>query len=156
MVNIAGDEERRQPILQLAMHDRVARLSGEEPTYLPVVNEDDGTMPLGQVIGADFISNLERLSIPIENRVTVQTYYRALTWDILHLIPKISPTPVMIVTPGDDQVCPVPTQNDAFERLGEPKEHYVLPGKGHFDWMFGDTDAVLSRQLEFLKKHMHF
>ncbi|KAF1838973.1 alpha/beta-hydrolase [Decorospora gaudefroyi] len=155
MIDISGDQERREPMLELAMQDRVGRLAGEEPMYLPVVNED-GTMPLGQVIGAEFFGTLERLNIPVENRVCVQTYYRALSWSIMHLLPKVSPTPVMIVTPEHDQVCPVSSQMDTFERLGEPKEHCLLPGKGHFDWMFGDTDAVMNKQLDFLKKYMHF
>jgi fermentation-respiration switch protein FrsA (DUF1100 family) len=155
MVDISGNPDRRDAILELALHDRAARLQGEDPMYLPVVN-DDGTMPLGQVIGAEFFGTLERLNIPVENRVAIQTYYRALTWSILHLLPKVSPVPVMMVTPENDQVCPVPSQVKAFEMLGEPKEQCILPGKGHFDWMFGDTDAVLGQQLTFLKEHLKF
>ena len=113
-------------------------------------------MSLGQVIEAEFFVTLERLNIPVENRVAIQTYYRALTWTILHLLPKVSLVPVMMVTPENDQVCPVPSQVKAFEMLGEPKEQCILPGKGHFDWMFGDTDAVLGQQLAFLKKHLKF
>lgn len=155
MMDISGEFERREPILELSIQDRIARLAGEEPLYLPVVT-DDGTMPLGQVIGAAFFGTLERLKIPVENKVQVQTYYRALNWKPLNVIHQISPTPVMMVTPENDQVCPVPMQKAAFERLGEPKVQCILPGKGHFDWMFGDMDAVLNQQLDFLKKYLKF
>lgn len=113
-------------------------------------------MSLGQVIEAEFFVTLERLNIPVENRVAIQTYYRALTWTILHLLPNISPVPVMMVTPENDEVCPVPNQIKAFKVLGEPKEQSILLGKGHFDWMFGDMNAVLNQQLTFIKKHLTF
>ena len=155
MIDISGDPDRRNAILELALHDRGARLQGEDPMYLPVVN-DDGTMPLGQVIGAELFGTLERLNFPVENLVAIQTYFRALTWTILHLLPNISPVPVMMVTPENDEVCPVPNQIKAFKVLGEPKEQSILLGKGHFDWMFGDMNAVLNQQLTFIKKHLTF
>lgn len=122
--------------------------------YLPLVDED-GVMPLGQVSGLGFFTTMEDMNLPVENRVTVQSYMRLLGWSILHLLPKISPTPVFMLTPELDQVFPAARQKAAFDMLGEPKEHCVIAGKHHFDWMFGDMDGVFNKQLDFLKKHLN-
>lgn len=152
MIDVTGDPERREAIFELGLEDRAGQLAGEEPMYLPLVDED-GCTPLGQFLG-NFFTTMDSMKMPIENRVTVQTYMRCLNWNILHLLPKISPTPVIMVTPENDQVFPAKRQKEAFDLLCEPKEHCVLVNKHHFDWMFGDMDTAFNRQLDFLKKHM--
>ncbi|GLI80558.1 hypothetical protein PoHVEF18_008913 [Penicillium ochrochloron] len=152
MIDVTGDPERREAIFELGLEDRAAQLAGEEPMYLPLVDED-GNTPLGQFLG-NFFTTMDSMKMPIENRVTVHTYMRCLTWNILHLLPKISPTPVIMVTPELDQVFPAERQKEAFDMLREPKEHHLIVGKNHFDWMFGDMDAVFDKHLNFLKKHM--
>lgn len=152
MIDVTGDPERREAILELGLADRADQLAGEEPVYLPLVDED-GITPLGQFLG-NFFTTMDTMKMPIENRVTAHTYMRCLNWNILHLLPKISPTPVIMVTPELDQVFPAERQKEAFDMLGEPKEHCVIAKKNHFDWMFGDMDNVFNKQLNFLKKHM--
>jgi cephalosporin-C deacetylase-like acetyl esterase len=153
MIDVTGDSDRHEAILELALADRANQLDGEEPMYLPLVDED-GIMPLGQVSGLGFFTTMEGMNLLVENRATVQSYMRGLGWSVMHLLPKIGPTPVFMLTPKLDQVFPATRQTAAFELLGEPKEQFVVPGKNHFNWMFGDMDGVFSRQLDFLKKHL--
>ncbi|KAM5363073.1 hypothetical protein ACJA88_013716 [Fusarium oxysporum] len=155
VIDLHGFPERRRAILELAMQDREAQMAGQEPIYLPYVNED-GTVPLGPSMGSDFWPMMTRLKIPVENRVTVQTFYNAFSWDIMTLIPYVSPTPAMMVTPENDIECPAAEQIAAFEKMGEPKTFHLLPGKGHLDWDFGDVDSVMEKQLEFLKGALNF
>lgn len=155
LIDSTGNPERRQPILELAIHDRVSRLDGEDPMYLPYINED-GSIPNGLQMAADMMPALERLGIPVENRISVQTYYKSLTWNILNLVPWISPTPTMMVTPELDVSCPTADQLNCYEHMKEPKELDILKGKGHLDWIFGDVDIILNRQLDFLKRRMEF
>ncbi|KAJ5100203.1 hypothetical protein N7456_006255 [Penicillium angulare] len=152
MIDVTGDPERREAIFELGLEDRAAQLAGEDPIYLPLVDED-GNTPLGQFLG-NFFTTMDSMKMPIENRVTVHTYMRCLNWSILHLLPKISPTPVIMVTPEHDQVFPAERQTEAFHLLREPKEQHLILGKNHFDWMFGDMDGVFDIHLDFLKKHM--
>lgn len=116
MIDVTGDPDRREAVLELALADRAGQLAGEEPMYLPMVDED-GIMPLGQELGR-FVNTLENLNLPVENRVSVQSYMRVLNWNILHLLPKISPTPFIMVTPELDEVFPATKQKEAFEMLG--------------------------------------
>ncbi|KAF5026354.1 hypothetical protein F66182_1562 [Fusarium sp. NRRL 66182] len=180
VIDLHGFPERRRAMLELAMQDRAGRLSGQgmlyhnlfpshvialeltflsplpsEPIYLPYINED-GSIPLGPVMGADFMPLIARLKVPVENRVTVQSFYNAYSWDIMTLIGYVSPTPAMMVTPENDIECPAEQQINAFAKMGEPKTFHLLPGKGHLDWAFGDVDSVLNKQLEFLRGALNF
>jgi len=156
LIDTTGNPERRQAILELVMHDRANQLlTGEEPMYLPYIRED-GSIPNGLQLPPDMIPSLERLGVPIENRISVQTYHRSLSWNVSDLVPHISPTPVLMVTPELDKSCPAEEQLACYERIGEPKELDILKGKGHIDWIFGDVDDILSRQLDFLKRRMAF
>lgn len=152
MMDVTGDPERREALFELGLEDRAAQLAGEDPMYLPLVDED-GMTPLGQFLG-NFFTTMDSMKMPIENRVTVHTYMRCLNWNILHLLPKISPTPVIMVTPENDQVFPASRQTEAFNLLNEPKQQHLLHNKHHFDWMFGNMDEVFDVQLNFLKKHL--
>jgi hypothetical protein len=155
LIDSTGLPERRQPILELAMHDRVNRLAGGEPMYLPYINED-GSIPNGLQMPAEMMPALARLGIEVENRISVQTYYRALSWNILNIVHNISPTPVMMVTPEFDVSCPTKDQLECYDHIKEPKELDILKGKGHLDWIFGDVEIILYRQLDFLKRRMVF
>ncbi|KAL6159673.1 hypothetical protein ACJQWK_06183 [Exserohilum turcicum] len=151
MIDVSGDSERHAAIRELGVADRAAQLDGEPPMYLPLVDED-GIMPLGQTSGLGFFTTMQGMQLPVENRATVQSYLRGLSWSIEHLLPRISPTPVFMLTPELDQVFAAERQTKAFEMLGEPKEQFLVEGKDHFNWMFGDVDAVFGRQLRFLKR----
>ena len=70
----------------------------------------------------------------------------------MNVVPYISPTPAIMVTPELDASCPAEDQLRYYGIMGEPKELDILKGKGHLDWIFGDVESVLSRQLVFLKK----
>jgi len=122
---------------------------------LPYVNED-GSIPNGLQLAAEMMPALQRLGIPVENRISVQTYFKSLSWNILNVVQYISPTPVMMVTPEFDVSCPTEEQLGCFEQLKEPKELDILKGKGHLDWIFGDVESILNRQLDFLKRRMAF
>lgn len=137
------------------MADRENRVAGEEPMYLPYINED-GSVPNGLQMPAEMMPALERLGIPVVNRISVQTYHRSLSWNILNLVGYISPTPAMMVTPEFDMACPAAEQLECYKLMKEPKELDILKGKGHIDWIFGDVENVLSRQLDFLKRSMKF
>ena len=156
LIDSTGNPERRQPILELAMHDRASRLAdGDEPMYLPYVNED-GSIPNGLQMPAEMMPALERLGIPVENRISVQTYYKSLSWNLLNVVQYISPTPAMMVTPELDKSCPTEEQLNCYEHMKEPKELDILKGKGHLDWVFGDVESILSRQLDFLQRRCGF
>lgn len=72
----------------------------------------------------------------------------------MDVVGYIAPTPVMMVTPELDVSCPAAEQIACYESMAEPKTLDILQGKGHLDWVFGDMESVLSRQLAFLMEYM--
>jgi len=155
MISTDGSPERRKPLLELAMHDRESQLAGAEPMYLPYIDED-GNMPNGQEMAPEIIPALDRLGISLENRISVQTYYKCAAWDLLHVVKHVAPTPAMMVSPELDETSPLDSQLNCFTQMGYPKELDILKGSGHLDWMFKDLEQILVRQFDFLKKYMKF
>ncbi|KAK3371335.1 Alpha/Beta hydrolase protein [Lasiosphaeria ovina] len=156
MISTDGSPERRKPLLELAMHDRVSQLlAGQSAMYLPYIDED-GNMPNGQEMAPEIVPALDRLGIVLENRISVQTYYKCLAWNLLHVVKYVAPTPAMMVSPELDETSPLDSQLHCFTQMGYPKELDILRGSGHLDWMFKDLEQILRRQFDFLKKYMEF
>lgn len=155
MIYNIGKPEKRKPLLELVMHDRANQLAGEEPMYVPFVDEE-GNVPNGLEMAPEMIPALERLGHTLENRLSVQTYYKCLSWNLLYFIKYVSPTPAMMVAPELDETSPLDDQLSCFTQMGQPKELDILKGSRHMDWIFGDIEGILSRQLDFLKRHMGF
>jgi hypothetical protein len=70
------------------------------------------------------------------------------------LIPYVSPTPALVVTPEHDVVSPADLQRTLiYDRLKEPKRHLIVPEKGHMDVLSGDSFAkTLDAQIAFLRE----
>lgn len=166
MISTDGSAERRKPLLELAMYDRASRMQQQQqqdkssdpaqkakPMYLPYIDED-GLMPNGQEMAPEIVPALDRLGIVLENRISVQTYYKCLAWNLLHVVKYVAPTPAMMVTPEMDETSPLDSQLHCFTQMGYPKELDILKGSGHLDWMFKDLEMILGRQFDFLKRHL--
>ncbi|KFA70665.1 Atr5 [Stachybotrys chartarum IBT 40288] len=154
------DPVKRAATLSLAMRDRVSRLAGNPPLYLKIIGED-GQNPAGWYLGEERRSpeELDALfnSSNIMNQVTIQSYYRLLRWQPFGLMPSVSPTPVMVVTPSDDDLSKPENQRKLFDIFQEPKEFVLAENKGHMNCISGvDGEQFLQKQLEFMKRMLKF
>jgi fermentation-respiration switch protein FrsA (DUF1100 family) len=67
-------------------------------------------------------------------------------------IHMLSPTPLLMIVPANDTICPTDASLKAYANALEPKELHILPG-GHFDAYSGPNfELNVGRQVEFLKK----
>lgn len=148
---------QRDAVLALAMQDRVSSLSGNDPVYIPFVN-DEGENPAGwgeQYSVEEFQRFLETSFFT--NQTTAQSYYHVVAWDPFSMMKLVSPTPAMMVTGAADVLSRPEYQQRMFELIGEPKVFHLVPGRGHMDLLNGaGADAVLQEQLAFLKKYLEF
>lgn len=62
------------------------------------------------------IPALERLGVPVDNRISIQAYYRSLSWNILNLVQYISPTAI-VVTPELDVSCLTEDQLKCYKQI---------------------------------------
>ncbi|WYZ35336.1 hypothetical protein EsH8_I_001612 [Colletotrichum jinshuiense] len=148
---ILDPPEKGRAAMTLAMRDRVSRLAGNPPVYIPFVDQN-GANPAGwgdNYSMGDFHRFLS--NVVFTNQTTIQTYYHLVTWQPYGSMSLVSPTPVMVVTPGDDNISLPENQKKLFGMFDEPKTFLLVPGKGHMDCLAGEEMGdVLQKQLEFL------
>ncbi|KAI1111783.1 alpha/beta-hydrolase [Nemania sp. NC0429] len=154
-------EDKWARVLSQSMRDRESRVAGNKPIYIPMLTEA-GENPAG--FGAGFsvdnfnlIAGAKEIQPNFELPTTLSSYYHIASFNPFDLIPRVSPTPAMIVTPENDQVSPAERQKTlVYGALAEPKELLVVAGKGHMDVLSGeDFERVLRAQVKYLKDVLH-
>jgi fermentation-respiration switch protein FrsA (DUF1100 family) len=53
--------------------------------------------------------------------------------DAIRYVGKISPRPVFFIHGDQDRIVPVGMSKELFEKAGEPKKLWIVPGAGHLD-----------------------
>jgi alpha-beta hydrolase superfamily lysophospholipase len=67
---------------------------------------------------------------------------------------RISPTPVLLLTGIDDDHAHPATVQRLFERCGEPRELWLVPGAHHTDVLEVAGDLYAERVLDFLERRL--
>ncbi|KAI3332798.1 DltD N-terminal domain protein [Ustulina deusta] len=157
LTDLSYPTEQLHVLLRDAMGDREVQLAGAEPAYVPVVQKD-GTCPYGWGPGTSLndyqvAEKSASLFQTYKNETTVQSHYRISTWRPYD--PQVAPTPAMIVTPVEDRLSLLKKQKALFDNLKMPKEHLLVPNKGHMDVVTGrGFEALMSDQVKFLRHHI--
>lgn len=66
-------------------------------------------------------------------------------------VAALSPIPLLLMQGDQDEVVPLQHTRQLFERAGEPKERWVVPGAGHTQSL--NNEAVRKRLIEFLLRY---
>jgi uncharacterized protein len=66
-------------------------------------------------------------------------------------IAAISPLPLLLIHGDQDVVVPADHSRQLFERAGEPKELWIIPGAGHTQSL--NNEAVRTKLIEFLLRY---
>lgn len=113
--------------------DREARFRGEPPGTFTVVAEDPAA-PCA-LPGRDcweFFDGTRAIAPTWRNEVTLRTLEMAREYEPGIYVPRISPTPLLMVVAPHDRLTPPDLMLEAYERALQPKKLVLLPG-GHFD-----------------------
>lgn len=147
---------KRAKVLAKAMKDRESQLSGNAPFCLPILT-DKGENPAGfggQTEAEDYgtILNAHKAAPNYRNSTTLQTYYKIATWEPFSLVTYVSPTPVLVLTAGDDRISLAENQEKMVATMAEPKKMHVEPNKGHMDILSGESfPKLMGIMVDFLK-----
>ncbi len=68
-------------------------------------------------------------------------------------IAALSPLPLLLIHGDQDMVVPAHHSRQLFERAGEPKELWIIPGAGHTQSLA--SEAVRNRLIEFLLRNLN-
>ncbi|KOS40463.1 hypothetical protein ACN38_g8707 [Penicillium nordicum] len=153
----------------LAFKDRIPTLldnrayaaTGIEPERIPLIA---GTMEEAQagasnvmfpgVHAYEHVRGSYNCGATWENSITTQTQLNMLAFEGQAMIHRISPTPLLMVIPGNDTLVTTSSQLATYGKAREPKQMLYLDGAGHFDIYTGDWfEKNITAQLEFLKRH---
>ena len=125
--------DERAHLLELFAQDRRARMSGADPIMVPAVAAaPSGEAMPGQGAYAFFTNGAAERAPAWRNELTARSFELMLAYDPAAVLPRIAPTPLLMLVAPDDELAPAEFATDAFATAHEPKRIEMLPG-GHFD-----------------------
>jgi pimeloyl-ACP methyl ester carboxylesterase len=155
-------------IVARAVEDRANQLRGNPPDYIPLLDDKGEHLMLFKYLAEltpeqkhnlpAWVHGAKKHAPTFNDRMTVQSFYRHAKWKPLHLFASVSPTPVMILTPEDDEIVPPELQRSIFDSLqSEQKRFEIVKGRGHMNFLENvNLDELLAGQLAFLKDVLKF
>lgn len=161
------NEADQEWLVARAVEDRANQLRGNPPAYIPLLNGNGEHLlyfkylaimaPEHQATLKNWIPVAKKAAPRFQDNLTVQSFYRHAKWKPVHLFTSVSPTPVMIVTPENDEIVPPELQKSIFDSMKSPQKRFqIVKDKGHQDFLSVDLDTLLGEQLAFLKDVFNF
>lgn len=135
--------------------DRAARYRGEAPAMIPVIPAEAGGLgALTTQDSIDFFKVFETRASNWRNAVTLRSMEYLLEYAPAFYLPRIAPTPFMMVVALKDSLIPSDMALEAFAAAGEPKKLLALDC-GHFAPYTGDTFQMVSAaQCAWFTEHL--
>ena len=134
--------------------DRVARFKGADPMMIPVVGEEL-TAPCA-LAGEDpweFFQASTSIAPEWRNEVTLRTVEMAREYEPGVYIPRISPTPLLMIIGADDTVTPTDLALNGYEQALQPKKLVLLDGS-HFVPYVEQFEESSSAAKEWFTKYL--
>jgi len=124
-------------------------------TYLvPVVSASHDAATLPGKEAWDWKQRTAPIAPTWRNEVTVRSVIAAMRDSVRPSIPRIAPTPLLMVVASRDHYCFTQQQLRAFATAGEPKKLIEVDG-GHFDFYEGPgLSQVLPAQIEWFRTYL--
>ena len=124
--------------------DRAARYRGEAPAMIPVIPAAAGGVGvLTSQDSIDFFKLFETRASTWRNEVTLRSLEYLTEYAPAFYLPRIAPTPLLMVVALQDALIPSDMALAAFATAGEPKQLLTLDC-GHFAPYTGDTFRSVS------------
>lgn len=160
-------EDDQEAIVARAVEDRANQIRGNPPDYLPLLNEKGEHLLIFKYLVMmtpdqkahlpKWIDGAKKSASTFQDSLTVQSFYRHAKWKPVHLFTSVSPTPVMILTPENDEIVPPEYQKKLFDSMKSPhKKWHIVKGRGHSDFLGVDLNELLTPQLGFLQEVFKF
>lgn len=134
--------------------DERAQLAGKPPRYQALVS-DDPAVPASYRAPDAVAFYLQELPPHVrwENTATVQSTRRSRMYEPGHWLPRVSPTPLLLVVARDDTVTLTDLALTAYATAPEPKRLALIPG-GHFVPYVERFEQSSGAALDFFRAHL--
>jgi uncharacterized protein len=138
---------------RLFSEDERAQLRGEPPRRQLIVS-DDPTVPASYRSKDAIDFYLQKIPPGIwENSVTVRSTRAARMYEPGAWVPRVSPTPLLMVVALADTITVTDLALAAYERALEPKKLVTIPG-GHFDPYLGQFPKSSGAAVAWFREHL--
>lgn len=135
--------------------DRAARMRGEPGARIPVTAQEGEPCALPTADTFEFFTEFTKSnSTKWGNEVTLQSVELFTEYEPGIYVPRISPTPLLLVAALEDHLTPYDMTAAAYEAALEPKKFLTLPC-GHFQAYTGDMFKMSAPvQRDWFKAHL--
>ncbi|HEY3233039.1 MAG TPA: alpha/beta hydrolase [Roseiflexaceae bacterium] len=129
-------------LLTALQQDHEQRFNSGAVNYVPVVAQDRNcALPTADAY-TWFTETHQAMAPNWENRVTLESIEQFLAYSPATYLPRISPTPLLLVVAERDILTPTDLAVAAYDRALAPKKLAIIPG-GHFDaYTVGFADSA--------------
>lgn len=142
--------------LDFLMQDRIGRYKNGAVNYLKVVAPEGEPSALSRPEAFEWFTS-EEIKMPPSwrNQVTIESLEKMLEYDVTSAIPRISPTPLLMVLAEYDTLIPIDLAKKSYERALEPKAISILPC-GHFDVYYKEPwlSKAAGAAAEWFRQHL--
>ena len=71
--------------------------------------------------------------------------------DPIDCVERVAPTPLFLMHGKEDRICPWEMSQDLYDRAGEPKGLWLMPGAGHYEALNEMADIGRPKLLQFFR-----
>jgi fermentation-respiration switch protein FrsA (DUF1100 family) len=138
--------ERLADIERMLQGERLSLASGKPPTMVPVCT-DDPAQPEdspGRMSYRYFRHFADARGLSWPNRVTLRSLALRLQYEALPYLPRVAPTPLLMIVSGQDRITPTDIALRAFAQAHEPKKLVMIPGDHYRPYVeaFAESSAA--------------
>jgi fermentation-respiration switch protein FrsA (DUF1100 family) len=141
------------PLEAAFAEDERGRARGEEPRRQLIVSNDPTVPASYRTPDAIAFYNQPLGEGRWENNVTVRSTRAARMYEPGVWLPRVSPTPILLVVAMGDTMTVTDLALAAYERALEPKKLVMIPG-GHFDPYLSQFETASTAAVDWFKTHL--
>jgi len=136
--------DKRERFLKRLVDDRDARARNVVPALTPAGLPGSETEEWARAVD---------VAGTYPNAITLRSLDLMRGYEPIAFVPRIAPTPLLMIVADRDTQTPVAWQREAFELAGDPKRLVVLPGR-HYDPYMGQLDASRDAARDWFVEHL--
>ncbi len=136
--------DKRAGFLERLGKDRDARRRGELPMKTEAANEGSET--------ADWMTRKDVNGVYV-NEITLRTFDLLRTYEPMSFVPRIAPTPLMMIIASDDTTTPTAWQHETFDLAGAPRKLVEIKCR-HYDVYMDKLDEAAQAALGWYQEHL--
>lgn len=141
---------------RLMLDENRAAMAAGMPSRIVTVCEDDPGKPVDATTRMSFRyfnhhATTRKLAWP--NRLTVHSLDLRQEYEAMPWMPRIAPTPLLMILAAEDRITPTDIALRAFDAAAQPKELLLIPGDHYLPYIENFADSSRAAR-DFFLKHL--